>query len=58
MGRTDLPGGSGDLLKESIRRLSTLDIELLLPGHGNVIQGREEVARNFSLVEDVYFGLL
>jgi hydroxyacylglutathione hydrolase len=58
VGRTDLPGGSGDLLKESIRRLSTLDIELLLPGHGNVIQGQEEVARNFSLVEDIYFGLL
>lgn len=58
VGRTDLPGGSGDLLKESIRRLSTLDIELLLPGHGNIIQGREEVARNFSLVEDIYFSLL
>jgi len=58
VGRTDLPGGSGDLLKESIRRLSPLDIELLLPGHGNIIQGREEVARNFSLVENVYFGLL
>jgi hydroxyacylglutathione hydrolase len=58
VGRTDLPGGSGDLLKESIRRLSTLDVELLLPGHGNIIQGREEVARNFSLVEDIYFGLL
>jgi hydroxyacylglutathione hydrolase len=58
VGRTDLPGGSGDLLKESIRRLSTLDIDLLLPGHGNIIQGREEVARNFALVEQVYFGLL
>jgi len=57
VGRTDLPGGSGELLKESIRRLSTLDIELLLPGHGNIIQGREEIARNFSLVEDIYFGL-
>ena len=58
VGRTDLPGGNGDLLKESIRRLAALDVELLLPGHGNIIQGREQVARNFSLVEDIYFGFL
>ena len=58
VGRTDLPGGSGEQLKESIQRLSSLDIELLLPGHGNIISGREEVARNFAVVEQIYFGLL
>jgi hydroxyacylglutathione hydrolase len=58
VGRTDLPGGSGEQLKESIQRLSSRDIELLLPGHGNIISGREEVARNFAVVEDLYFGLL
>lgn len=58
VGRTDLPGGSGNQLKESIKRLSSLDIELLLPGHGNIITGKEEIRRNFSLVEEMYFGYL
>jgi len=58
VGRTDLPGGSIEQLKNSIKRLSALDIELLLPGHGNIIKGKEQVARNFALVEQVYFGLL
>jgi hydroxyacylglutathione hydrolase len=58
VGRTDLPGGNGEQLKESIKRLSSLDIELLLPGHGNIIQGREAVARNFAVVEQIYFELL
>jgi glyoxylase-like metal-dependent hydrolase (beta-lactamase superfamily II) len=58
VGRTDLPGGDGRQLKESISRLSSFDIELLLPGHGNIIRGKEEVDRNFSLVEHTYFGLL
>jgi len=58
VGRTDLPGGNGDQLKKSIGRLSSLNIELLLPGHGNIIRGQEEVARNFSLIENTYFGIL
>ncbi|MFW6115173.1 MAG: MBL fold metallo-hydrolase [Thermodesulfobacteriota bacterium] len=58
VGRTDLPGGNSDQLKNSIERLSSLDIEFLLPGHGSIIQGKDNVARNFSLVKQVYFGLL
>lgn len=58
VGRTDLPGGSGTQLKESIKRLCSLDIDLLLPGHGDIIKGKDEVMRNFSLVEEMYFGLL
>lgn len=58
VGRTDLPGGNGDQLKESIERLSSLNIELLLPGHGNIIKGQEEIGRNFSLIEKIYFGIL
>ena len=30
VGRTDFPGGSGELLKKSIKRMSELDIEILL----------------------------
>jgi len=58
VGRTDLPGGNGDQLKKSIGRLSSLNIELLLPGHGNIIRGQEEIGRNFALIEDIYFGIL
>ena len=58
VGRTDLPGGNGEQLKKSISRLSSLNLELLLPGHGDIIRGRENIDRNFSLVENIYFGLL
>ncbi len=58
VGRTDLPGGDGEQLKKSINRLSCLDLELLLPGHGDIIRGRENIDRNFSLVENIYFGFL
>jgi len=58
VGRTDLPGGSGDQLKKSIKRLSSLNIELLLSGHGNIMRGQKEIARNFSLIEDIYFSIL
>jgi len=53
-GRTDLPGGSLPQMKESIKRLSELDIEWLLCGHayGNsgVIEGKEEVQNNFQFL--------
>lgn len=58
VGRTDLPGGNGDQLKKSIERLSSLNIELLLPGHGNIIRGQEEIMKNFSLIENIYFSML
>jgi glyoxylase-like metal-dependent hydrolase (beta-lactamase superfamily II) len=58
LGRTDLPGGNGDQMKESIRRLSQLDVEILLPGHGNVVSGKENVRRNFTDVESTWFGYI
>jgi hydroxyacylglutathione hydrolase len=48
VGRTDLPGGDANALKSSIRKLETLPIELLIPGHGGAIQGMERVKKNFS----------
>jgi len=50
VGRTDFPGGSGSLLKQSIISLSTLDAEWLLPGHMEIIAGKEQVRRNFQTV--------
>ena len=58
IGRTDLPGGNGALLKESIRRIAALDVEYLLTGHGNVVSGKDEVEANFRMIEDYWFDYL
>jgi glyoxylase-like metal-dependent hydrolase (beta-lactamase superfamily II) len=58
IGRTDLPGGSGKQLKESISRLAELDVEVLCPGHGEVVTGREKVKKNFKLIKDFWFSQL
>ncbi|HSO18997.1 MAG TPA: MBL fold metallo-hydrolase [Desulfosarcina sp.] len=56
LGRTDLPGGDGSRLKESIRRMGRLESAWLLPGHGDVVAGAEAVAANFLQVEQTWFG--
>jgi glyoxylase-like metal-dependent hydrolase (beta-lactamase superfamily II) len=58
LGRTDLPGGDGTILKESIKRLSDLDAEWLLPGHGDVVAGKSEVRANFDQVEQLWFAYI
>jgi len=58
VGRTDLPGGDGSQLKDSIKGLSDLDVEWLLSGHGDVISGTENVAKNFAEVESFYFAYI
>jgi glyoxylase-like metal-dependent hydrolase (beta-lactamase superfamily II) len=50
VGRTDFPGGSGAQLKQSIRNLAELDIECLFPGHMGMVDGAQNVQRNFKLV--------
>lgn len=56
LGRTDLPGGNGPQLKESIRRMATLDAQWLLSGHGEVVSGAAAVKTNFEQVEQTWFG--
>lgn len=58
IGRTDLPGGRGRTLKESIRRLAELDIDYLMPGHGEIVVGKDEVEANFKIIEQVWFSYL
>ncbi len=58
IGRTDLPGGKGRMLKESIQRLSELDVDYLMPGHGEMVVGRDEVQENFKIIEQVWFNQL
>ena len=53
-GRVDFPGGSASQLKESIKRISQLDIEFLLPGHMDIVSGRENVIKNFETVEGFF----
>ncbi|MEW6665561.1 MAG: MBL fold metallo-hydrolase [Thermodesulfobacteriota bacterium] len=58
IGRTDLPGGDSQELMKSIQRLSLLDVDFLLPGHGDLIQGRDEVRHNFQDIERSWFPYL
>jgi len=57
-GRVDLPGGSASALKQSIERLSQLEIEYLLPGHMDIIVGAEKVKRNFEFIKQYVLGYL
>ncbi|NMB65326.1 MAG: MBL fold metallo-hydrolase [Spirochaetes bacterium] len=58
VGRTDFPGGSSALLKESIERMKELDIEYLLPGHMDIVVGKSNVKKNFELIEKYIFPML
>jgi len=48
IGRVDLPGGDAELLKHSIERVSELEIEHLLAGHGRIIKDKGDIKRNFN----------
>jgi glyoxylase-like metal-dependent hydrolase (beta-lactamase superfamily II) len=50
IGRTDFPGGDGNLLQQSIEKLARLDAELLLSGHGEVIRGEKNIQQNFKYI--------
>ena len=58
LGRTDLPGGDGGQLKESIHRLSQLEIQWLCSGHGAVVSGVEAVKQNFDYVIQNWFNYI
>ncbi|BDC36160.1 MAG: MBL fold metallo-hydrolase [Candidatus Methanoliparum thermophilum] len=58
VGRVDLIGGNAEKLKESINSVSNLDIEYLLPGHDSIIQGSDNVKKNFLYIKKSYFWLL
>jgi len=58
IGRTDLPGSSAAALKESIKRLKSLDAQIVLPGHGRLLKGRTAVTQNFATIEHYWFSSL
>lgn len=58
IGRTDLPGGNGQELKESIKRISRLDLDYVLTGHGDIVSGSDNVNSNFEVIESYWFAYL
>jgi glyoxylase-like metal-dependent hydrolase (beta-lactamase superfamily II) len=58
IGRTDLPGGNGGMLKESLKRISEMDIDYLLCGHGEIVAGKKEVQANFQKIKKYWFDYL
>jgi len=54
-GRVDLLGGSADELKQSIEKLSQLEVEYLLPGHMDIVIGAEKIRRNFEIIKESVF---
>jgi hydroxyacylglutathione hydrolase len=57
VGRTDLPGGDSHVLAESISRLAKLDVEYLVPGHGEVVKGKETIQKNFRMILREFFSV-
>jgi glyoxylase-like metal-dependent hydrolase (beta-lactamase superfamily II) len=58
IGRTDLPGGNGKELKNSIQKISQLDTEYLFTGHGEILIGQEAIQANFKKIHAYYFNYL
>ena len=58
IGRTDFLEGNSKLLVESIERLADLDTEILLPGHGEIVMGREMVLQNFEFIRQNFYACL
>jgi glyoxylase-like metal-dependent hydrolase (beta-lactamase superfamily II) len=58
IGRTDFIEGNSKLLMESIERLVDLDIEILLPGHGEILMGKERVLQNFEFIRQNFYAYL
>ncbi len=52
-GRTDLPGGDGAQIKDSVHRVAGLEAEWLLSGHGDLISGAAKVKKNFEMMERI-----
>lgn len=55
VGRVDFPGGSFSRLLASVRRLASLDVRVLLPGHGSIEtrDGGSEIKLALMMVERI-----
>ncbi|MDY6964483.1 MAG: MBL fold metallo-hydrolase [Halobacteriota archaeon] len=48
MGRWDLYGGDLNQLRESLLKISKMDVEYLLPGHMGILVGREKIQESLN----------
>jgi glyoxylase-like metal-dependent hydrolase (beta-lactamase superfamily II) len=55
VGRADLFGGNINALAKSIEHLSKLDIEYIIPGHGEMLKGKKAINKNFKLILEEFF---
>ncbi len=58
VGRTDLPGGDTQELKQSIGKVAQLSLEHLLPGHGDTISGAKRVQTNFENIGQAFLNYI
>ncbi len=57
-GRVDLPGGDKTKISQSIKKMEKLSYELLLPGHMDIIRGREQIKKNFDHIKRFVLNML
>jgi glyoxylase-like metal-dependent hydrolase (beta-lactamase superfamily II) len=55
IGRSDLYGGDMNQLLKSIEKVSKLDVEYLLPGHGRFINEKSRIESNFLQIKEWFF---
>ncbi len=55
-GRTDLPGGSQEQLKESLKKLEKFDLEKILPGHNSPVlkNANQNIENALIILESAY----
>ena len=58
IGRTDFLEGNSKSLMESIERLTDLDTKILLPGHGEIVMGKEMVLQNYEFIRQNFYAYL
>ncbi len=58
IGRTDFLDGDPEALKRSIERMSRLETETLLPGHGAILQGKYLILQNFDWIRQNFYPYL
>jgi glyoxylase-like metal-dependent hydrolase (beta-lactamase superfamily II) len=58
IGRTDFLEGDPEALKRSIEKMSRLETEILLPGHGEILQGKYPVLQNFEWIRQNFYPYL
>jgi hydroxyacylglutathione hydrolase len=58
IGRTDFPEGNSKHLMDSIERMSSLDVEMLLPGHGDMVMGKDAILQNYEFIRQNFYAYL